>query len=42
MIFSFFLDVSSEPIFDWEEYLEPKVEHEELLKKYNELNYRNM
>ena len=36
------LDLSSEPVFDWEVYTPPKEEAKELNRALNELSYRNM
>ena len=41
-IFLFFSDITSEPVYDWEEYLEPKEEQKVLLEQLKELSYRNM
>ncbi|XP_065675132.1 large ribosomal subunit protein mL38-like isoform X2 [Hydra vulgaris] len=35
-------DLTEEPIFDWNEYIEPKKENILLLTKLNEIKYRNM
>jgi len=42
MPFIFRLDLSSEPVFDWEEYIEPKEEQKMLIKRLGEMQYRNM
>lgn len=36
------LDLSSEPVFDWEVCTPPKEEAKELNRALNELSYRNM
>lgn len=36
------LGLKEEPIFDWDEYIEPKEEDRMLKIKLSELKYRNM
>lgn len=41
-MFFLLIDLRGEPIYEWEDYVEPKTKNSSLKIKLNELKYRNM